>query len=121
MENDEDLKSHHGDPRFDPLLPTPKSVPPRKKQISLLPSDNSCLACPTFRAMAYLKLEEVTSSRSVQSTARASQCRAIAATWEMSQLGLARAYVLQGDTAKARAAYQDFFTLWRDEDPTSPS
>jgi hypothetical protein len=31
-----------------------------------------------------------------------------------------RAYVLQGDTAKARAAYQDFFTLWRDADPDIP-
>jgi tetratricopeptide (TPR) repeat protein len=35
-------------------------------------------------------------------------------------LGLARAYVLQGDTAKARAAYQNFFTLWKDADPDIP-
>lgn len=28
-------------------------------------------------------------------------------------LGVARAYVLQGDTLKARAAYQDFLTLWK--------
>ena len=27
---------------------------------------------------------------------------------------------LQGDTAKARAAYQDFFTLWKDADPDIP-
>jgi eukaryotic-like serine/threonine-protein kinase len=26
-------------------------------------------------------------------------------------------YVLQGDTAKAKAAYQDFLTLWQDADP----
>ncbi len=35
-------------------------------------------------------------------------------------LGLARAHVLQGDTAKARAAYQDFLTLWKDADPDIP-
>jgi hypothetical protein len=28
--------------------------------------------------------------------------------------------LLQGDTAKARAAYQDFFVLWRDADPDIP-
>jgi serine/threonine protein kinase/tetratricopeptide (TPR) repeat protein len=36
------------------------------------------------------------------------------------QLGLARAHALAGDTAKARAAYQDFFALWKDADPDIP-
>lgn len=36
------------------------------------------------------------------------------------QLGLGRAYVLQGDITKARAAYQDFFNLWKDADPDIP-
>jgi hypothetical protein len=27
---------------------------------------------------------------------------------------------LQGDTLKARAAYQDFLTLWKDADPDIP-
>ena len=30
------------------------------------------------------------------------------------------AYALQGDTAKVRAAYQDFLTLWKDADPDIP-
>ena len=34
--------------------------------------------------------------------------------------GLARADALQGDTAKARAAYQDFLALWKDADPDIP-
>jgi predicted Zn-dependent protease len=38
----------------------------------------------------------------------------------LAHLGLARAYVLQGDTAKAKTAYQDFFTLWKDADPDIP-
>jgi len=38
----------------------------------------------------------------------------------LAHLGLARAYVLQGDTAKARTAYQDFLTLWKDADPDVP-
>lgn len=38
----------------------------------------------------------------------------------LAHLGLARAYVLQGDTGKARAAYQDFLTLWKDADPDVP-
>jgi serine/threonine protein kinase len=38
----------------------------------------------------------------------------------LAHLGLGRAYAMQGDTVKARAAYQDFLTLWRDADPDIP-
>jgi hypothetical protein len=38
----------------------------------------------------------------------------------LAHLGLARAYVLQGETVKALAAYKDFFTLWKDADPDIP-
>ncbi|HUJ82393.1 MAG TPA: tetratricopeptide repeat protein [Candidatus Acidoferrales bacterium] len=38
----------------------------------------------------------------------------------LAHLGLARGYALAGDTAKARAAYQDFLALWKDADPDIP-
>jgi hypothetical protein len=38
----------------------------------------------------------------------------------LAHVGLGRAYALQGDTAKSRAAYQDFLTLWRHADPDIP-
>jgi tetratricopeptide (TPR) repeat protein len=38
----------------------------------------------------------------------------------LAHLGLGRAYLLQGDTAKARAAYQDFLTLWKNADADIP-
>jgi serine/threonine protein kinase/tetratricopeptide (TPR) repeat protein len=42
------------------------------------------------------------------------------ATGALARLGLGRAYVMSGDSAKARAAYQDFFALWKDADPDIP-
>jgi predicted Zn-dependent protease len=41
-------------------------------------------------------------------------------TGALARVGMARAYAMQGDTQKARAAYEDFFALWRDADPDIP-
>jgi eukaryotic-like serine/threonine-protein kinase len=38
----------------------------------------------------------------------------------LAHLGLARAYAVQGDTTKAKAAYQDLLTLWKDADADVP-
>jgi len=38
----------------------------------------------------------------------------------LTRLGLARAYNLLGENAKSRAAYEDFFHLWKDADPDIP-
>ena len=37
------------------------------------------------------------------------------------RLGMARAYALQGDTAKAKSAYQDILAFWKDADPDLPT
>jgi serine/threonine protein kinase/tetratricopeptide (TPR) repeat protein len=44
----------------------------------------------------------------------------IAVEFALAHLGLARAYALQHDTERARTAYQDFFSLWKDADPDVP-
>jgi serine/threonine protein kinase/tetratricopeptide (TPR) repeat protein len=41
-------------------------------------------------------------------------------TGALAHLQLGRAYAMQGDTAKAKAAYQDFLTLWRYADSELP-
>jgi hypothetical protein len=38
----------------------------------------------------------------------------------LARLQLGRAYAISGDTAKAKAAYSDFLTLWKDADPNIP-
>ena len=45
---------------------------------------------------------------------------ALIEVYPVAHLGLARAYIQEGDTAKARAAYQNFFALWKDADPDIP-
>jgi eukaryotic-like serine/threonine-protein kinase len=41
-------------------------------------------------------------------------------TGALAHLQIGRAYAMAGDTAKAKAAYQDFLTLWKDADPDIP-
>ncbi len=38
----------------------------------------------------------------------------------LAHLQIGRAYAMQGDATKARAAYQDFLALWKDADPDIP-
>jgi eukaryotic-like serine/threonine-protein kinase len=44
--------------------------------------------------------------------------------WELlaplAQLGLARAYAMEGDRDEARKAYDEFFGMWKDADPEIP-
>jgi predicted Zn-dependent protease len=73
------------------------------------------------RGMAYLKLHD--GPKAAAEFQRILDHRG-AVGWgieyPLAQVNLARAYVMQGDTAKARTAYQDFFAYWKDADPDVP-
>jgi tetratricopeptide (TPR) repeat protein len=83
---------------------------------------NSCLYPVYIRAQSYVDAH--------QGSAAAAEFQKIldhrgllwnCATGVLARLGLGRAYALQGDTTKAKAAYQDFLTLWKDADPDVPT
>jgi hypothetical protein len=46
--------------------------------------------------------------------------RKAVAVGALAHLQLGRAYALSGYKIKAKAAYQDFLTLWKDADPNIP-
>ena len=82
---------------------------------------NSCLYPVYVRAEAYLSAQ--------QGPAAAAEFQKIldhrgllwtCATGALAHLGLGRAYAMQGDPAKAKAAYQDFLALWKDADADIP-
>jgi len=79
------------------------------------------LSPQTLRSMAYLKLghaaQAVTEARRILDQRGHAP---LSSLWPLAQLTLARASVMQGDTAQARKSYQDFFALWKDADPDVP-
>ena len=73
------------------------------------------------RGLAYLKLGK--GAEAAQAFQRILDLRTFALLdpiVPVAQLGLARAYALQGDRARSRIAYQDFLALWKDADPDIP-
>jgi tetratricopeptide (TPR) repeat protein len=62
-------------------------------------------------ARASLEFQKILDHRGVSPTSP---------VYALAFLGLARAYALRRDTAKARAAYQQFLALWKDADPDIP-
>jgi len=74
------------------------------------------------RGLAYLSAKE--GSQAIAEFQKILTHRGIVQTepiGSLAQLGLARAYALQGDAIKAKAAYQDFLTLWKDADADIPT
>jgi len=73
------------------------------------------------RGLAYLRLKEP--DKALAEFQNILEFRGRASTSELiplAQLNVGRAYALQGDKAKARTAYQDFFAMWKDADPDVP-
>jgi eukaryotic-like serine/threonine-protein kinase len=82
---------------------------------------NSCLYPVYVRAEAHLSAQH--GSEAVDEFQKILDHRGLlwnCATGALAHLGIARAYALQGDTVRARAAYQDFFALWKEADPNIP-
>jgi predicted Zn-dependent protease len=81
---------------------------------------NSCMYPVYVRADAYLSAQQGAAAAEFQKILDHRGLLWNCATGALAHLGLARAYAMQGDTANARAAYQDFLTLWKDADPDIP-
>ena len=86
------------------------------------PTNLAMSMCPVYlRGQAYLMLRD--GNRAAAEFQKFIDHRGLVVNFPwgaLARLGLARAYAKQGDTAKARAAYQDFLTLWKDADPDIP-
>jgi len=74
-----------------------------------------------IRAEAYLRLKDgVKAAAEYQKILDHRGTSPLDPSYNLSHLGLGRAYALQNDTAHAKAAYQDFFAAWKDADPDVP-
>ncbi len=86
------------------------------------PGNLALSLCPAYlRGEAYLMLHD--GNRAAAEFQKFIDHRGVVLNFPwgaLARLGLARACALQGDSAKAHAAYQDFLTLWKDADPDIP-
>jgi eukaryotic-like serine/threonine-protein kinase len=86
------------------------------------PTNFNVVMCPVYlRGEAYLELHD--GNRAAAEFQKFIDHRGLVANFQwgvLARLGLARAYALQGDRVRARAAYEDFLTLWNDADPDIP-
>src|SRR5262249_20582029 len=74
-----------------------------------------------LRGLAFLKMGRANDA--VQAFQRMLDLRAVSTfdpALSVGKVGLGRAYAMQGDNARSRVAYQDFFSLWKDADPDVP-
>ncbi len=73
------------------------------------------------RGLAYLKLNQAPAAAAEFQKIIDHRGEApLSVLWPLAHLGLARAAMVQGDTAKAQQWYQAFFALWKDADADLP-
>jgi eukaryotic-like serine/threonine-protein kinase len=99
--------------------------PDKALEISETGRSYASIGVPYVRGLAYLRAGKGVDAAHEFLDARDARkywlvFQPLPVTRPLSQLGLAHAYVLQGAREKARAAYQDFFALWKDADPDIP-
>ena len=86
------------------------------------PSQLTIALCPAYlRGEAYLMLRD--GHQAAAEFQKFIDHRGLVANFPwgaLARLGLGRAYALQADTTKARAAYQDFLAIWKDADSDLP-
>jgi serine/threonine protein kinase/Flp pilus assembly protein TadD len=76
---------------------------------------------PYVRGLAYLQLHDgAKAAGEFQAILDNPGSNTLSTFSPLARLQLARAYVLQGDSAKARTRYQDFFAVWKDADADIP-
>jgi eukaryotic-like serine/threonine-protein kinase len=74
-----------------------------------------------IRGLAYLRLHDgAKAAAEFQKILDHRAGNSISELCPLSQLNIARVFALQGDSAKARTAYQDFLASWKDVDPDIP-
>jgi predicted Zn-dependent protease len=83
-------------------------------------ANTSCLYSIYLRGEAYLASGQGGAASEFQKIVDHSGLVSNCITGALAHLELGRAYAQAGDRAKARAAYQDFLTLWKDADPDIP-
>ena len=83
-------------------------------------ANNSCLDPTYLRGEAYLAAGQEGAAAEFQKIIDHPGVVWNCATGALAHLELGRAYAAAGDKAKARAAYQDFLTLWKDADSDVP-
>jgi len=86
------------------------------------PANITAFLCPVYlRGEAYLMLHDGNAAAAEFQKFIDHRGVVVNFAWgALARLGLARAYAMQGDPVKARTAYQDFLTLWKDADPDIP-
>jgi predicted Zn-dependent protease len=91
-------------------------------ELSSITVDLTIFLCPAYlRGEVYLMLHDGT--RAAAEFQKFIHHRGLVMNFPwgaLARVELARAYATQGDKAKARAAYQDFLTLWKHADPDIP-